>query len=293
MTENPDFDHIDADHGWTQEDPTGKIVYGLHADYTKADDGTDFAVRENTTIMISIVETMTNPEGVDTATCTSTLKETEILADTATSLDSTSTLHLEDPDLQITVESTPESGTVDAPKILKYEEDLQYRIVTYNNTDRTIDNIEVVDQLPEHMHYDINDILIGGKPIMESPAVKDVSFENNLLKYTIKSLDSHMSTQVTINSYVNEEVTADINNQAHIVSYYSVDLRDDQEYHSNITYHRTEHNDVIVPDPTGFADNSKNWLYGAAELILATLLGYEIFEYRRKKKSREAEETAE
>ena len=293
LTENPDFDHIDADHGWTQEDPTGKIVYGLHADYTKADDGTDFAVRENTTIMISIVETMTNPEGVDTATCTSTLKETEILADTATSLDSTSTLHLEDPDLQITVESTPESGTVDAPKILKYEEDLQYRIVTYNNTDRTIDNIEVVDQLPEHMHYDINDILIGGKPIMESPAVKDVSFENNLLKYTIKSLDSQMSTQVTINSYVNEEVTADINNQAHIVSYYSVDLRDDQEYHSNITYHRTEHNDVIVPDPTGFADNSKNWLYGAAELILATLLGYEIFEYRRKKKSREAEETAE
>ena len=33
-----DFEHIDAEHGWTQNDPTGQIVYGLVVDYSHADD---------------------------------------------------------------------------------------------------------------------------------------------------------------------------------------------------------------------------------------------------------------
>ena len=43
MTADPDFDNIDAEHGWSQEDPTGKTVYGVQVDYRTPITTDDFA----------------------------------------------------------------------------------------------------------------------------------------------------------------------------------------------------------------------------------------------------------
>lgn len=294
MTADPDFDNIDAEHGWSQEDPTGKTVYGVQVDYRTPITTDDFAYIDgsNLTQIFIYEKTKYLEEGTE-LTSQAVIKYNQITSWTDEMLPDevkAKTFHdetkaiVEIPELTMTITSVPESGTEAQPKPIHYQDDLQYRVVVKNTEDRAITDVMVEVELPDGLHYDLSKFTIGGTPIQEYANVKDISFENNLLTYTIKSLAAansvYSQVDLVINTYV--DVSIDeyiISNHGQIVGYFGERIPEEDWYESNKTYHMVI---VPLPEPTGFGNSSVTPL--ATVFVIAILcLGGSVVLKRRKK----------
>lgn len=277
MTPNPDFENIDADHGWTQDNPTGSICYGVHIDYTTCDDGTPFVVTQNQTITIRINEKNGNirnsTSGEIVCTMNSVLDGSVINA-----LSSNNVLSVVEPNLAIRIDATPASGTEELPTLVHYEDDLNYILTVTNNENRSIANVEIIDQLPGHLHYDLANFTVLNKPILNSPIISNVSLdENNVLRFTINSLGANTVLHINTNAWVEDNMNnALLTNHAVIDSYFDVELDEDQKFSSNTTYHKIE---IILPEPTGFVMRTMPYV-----IVLTTMCGMVVV-FRKKKRT--------
>ena len=277
MTPNPDFEHIDADHGWTQDNPTGSTCYGVHMDYTTCDDGTPFVVTQNQTITIRINEKNSNVRTPTTGEIICTMNSV-LDGSVINALSSNNVLTVVEPDLAIHIDATPESGTEELPTLVHYEDDLNYILTVTNRENRPITNVVVIDQLPDHLHYDLANFTVLNKPILNSPIISNVSLdENNVLRFTINSLGANTSLHINTNAWVEDNMNnALLTNHAIIDSYFDVELDDDQKFSSNTTYHKIE---IILPEPTGFAMRTMPYV-----IVLTTMCGMVVV-FRKKKRT--------
>lgn len=246
-------------------------------DYTTCDDGTPFVVTQNQTITIRINEKNSNVRTPTTGEIICTMNSV-LDGSVINALSSNNVLTVVEPDLAIHIDATPESGTEELPTLVHYEDDLNYILTVTNRENRPINNVVVIDQLPDHLHYDLANFTVLNKPILNSPIISNVSLdENNVLRFTINSLGANTSLHINTNAWVEDNMNnALLTNHAIIDSYFDVALDEDQKFSSNTTYHKIE---IILPEPTGFVMRTMPYV-----IVLTTMCGMVVV-FRKKKRT--------
>lgn len=255
--ENPDYEHIDTEHGWTTNKPENVIVYGLSIDYTTADNGNEFRLPGQR--LIDITLRMHNGSYFEAIEHTNTAiaytaDYTSVDPDTITTMNTTTTVTLELPDLTVAKSSNPESGTEAEPALVLFESDITYTISVTNNEDRQIQNVVIRDILDQNLTYNVSGITIGGMTLDQSVKADLLTNDNNLLEIKIHSLEAGETLNIQIKTSIASAHGSDpstgrcvVTNEAYLVAYNDVRLEKQAKYTSNMTYHEF----YVFPDATG------------------------------------------
>ncbi|HOY91535.1 MAG TPA: DUF11 domain-containing protein, partial [Bacteroidales bacterium] len=273
--ENPDYEHIDTEHGWTTTRPENVIVYGLSIDYTTADNGNEFRLPGQR--LIDITLRMHNGSYFEAVEHTNTAiaytaDYTSVDPDTITTMNTTTTVTLELPDLTVAKSSNPESGTEAEPALVLFESDITYTISVTNNGDRQIQNVVIRDIVDQNLTYNVSGITIGGMTLDQSVKADLLTNDNNLLEIKIHSLEAGETLNIQIKTSIASAHGSDPNtgrcvvtNEAYLVAYNDVRLEKQAKYTSNMTYHEF----YVFPDATGL--NVKVTAYIAVFTLCACL----------------------
>ena len=260
--ENPDFDHLDIEHGWVTEMPKGTKVYGIVVDYSKDINGQDFVLGNGTTSKAFNVIIYEKADAIfteetfsNTAVLYRDLKQNGVFSPESPSTNTTyASIHM--PDIRTTLTSNPDSGTVDAPREVFKDDRIVYTLTVNNMETTALNNVVITDTLPSQVTISASDILVNGKPISDYSGKISYTIDGNKITVTIATLDGSSSNShiynIEIPCVVNEG-TPDvvITNEGQVISFNNIDLPDEYIYHSNTTYHITGN---VVPNPTGFRD---------------------------------------
>ena len=167
------------------------------------------------------------------------------------------TLHV--PDLQLNKESTPASGTEEAPAVIANEKDteLTYRLKIKNNdTVLAARDINVEDVIPEGLEVNKDDIRITSAALnlnnvpLSSATGVGLTQDGQKLSFSV-ALPKDAEMTITIPTKLKDKTikTTVLKNTAKITKAEDIDL----DVKSNTTYHKTirtyELNYVVNPDP--------------------------------------------
>ena len=290
MSETVDFEHIDAEHGWTQDDPTGQIVYGLVVDYSHADDGNEYwlsgsvqafemTIRQKTLPTVAIGEVLQ-------ASCNVHYNFLVSGSADPRSQVYNGNVTVVEPIINLQLTSTPESGTAINPTEVVFDQDLDYVLKVTNNGDHAIQNVIVTENIPVGLAVSLDDITVNNVKISESNLVSNVSLENNVLVFTITSLKAGNYLTIKIPTLVNTHGTSSpsgsyalFDNYAYADHCFDISYDESNRFTSNHTYHDLSE-PIVVPDPTGLALDCMPFV-----IALSTIIGALIFIETKKKKS--------
>jgi len=287
VAENPDFDNIDTEHGWTQDAPVGETVYGIVIDYTTADNGRPFSYNGNKFFNVTLYGTAKDLPVDTTVLNQATLErrtfENDVLISESDPLTSNVSAKIAHPVITVGKYSNPSSGTVDNPATVEYEQDLVYTVYVANyNNNKDLYNIHLSDVLPEGLSYNRSDITLSdGTKLSESTNIESYDTSNGL-DVVIKCLPAETSMSFKIPCMVNSKVDQlRIENTAYVLGYSNVVFDDNEKPSSETTYHIVS---APMPEPTGYSDGGA----GIITIILVTAvlcIGVSLF--RRKKPEEE------
>lgn len=266
-TENPDFENVDALHGWTTDAPIGETVYGVVVDYSKATNGDDFVLNGQKAINIYINKTNKDLIREIEFTNTSTLKESVFDVSTGTWNDSTSLVaemggFVVLPTFSVIKTSSPESGTEAEPAKVNPNQSIIYNIEVKNNAvsddqNRYIENIHFVDTISDQLSFDVNDIRINGYAVDAAPNIANFSLSNGTISFDIIKLRCPWNDEgtvsegeslfISIHTITNSNANGVIENTAYVTGYFDITFTESQTIASNTTYHAVD----SMPDPTG------------------------------------------
>lgn len=252
LNENPDFENIDTEHGWTTTMPVGQVCTAISFDYSKADNGNDFRYNDQHVFEIVIHQDLDDFLGEGQFENRSDLvvnRYTSLEADTHVSYHSTSDLNINLPDLEIHKSSNPVSGTVDAPTRVEVGDEITYTISVTNNEDKDISDIIVSDPINQNLVYSVNNIKVGSLKIGEdTPNFEIITSTEELVQIKIKTLQAGSTVTFTIKAKVQSGGSNTITNTSYIVGYNDVALNNFvSRYTSETTYHEYS----SMPEPTG------------------------------------------
>ena len=285
LDENPDFDNIDATHGWTTDAPVGQVVKGLYVDYSTDINGDPFILNDQRFITVTVNET--NGPWTDGRTFTSESEfDYSLYNGLSPSTDGLlyqgvtgGTVAL--PTLEITNRANPASGTEAEPREVKRNSSIQYTITVTNNSDRAVQDLRLVDPLPDSLIWDYENIRVDGLTLADA-GITDYDFTNGL-NLVIPNLSKNGSVTITVPTIADAPAETRIETTAHITEVFGVALEPEQVYNSNTTYHSIL---LIVPDPTGF---NANFIKEALPLFGVTLclllIVYEVKPRRKEETS--------
>lgn len=269
LNPNPDFENIDEEHGWTQDEPTGLTAYGVYINYASPDEAVVF----DESLTVDIVFFERNLNHASDVVLTSQTEQTcrvydmtgnvEEVAQIAANSSATVVI----PDLEYSIASEPESGSELRPRTVEPEDSIVYTNTIINHEGRTISDVIVENTLPLGVSYDLSTIKVGDTPIAESGLVTDVSLENGVLTYTIKNLTPETPFTVTVPVTVTaRENLFRITDQGKITGYFGAPV--EAPYESNKTYHMV----FVIPDPTGLKTSLSDFLALAAAAFVGLIL---------------------
>lgn len=252
LNENPDFENIDTEHGWTTTMPVGQVCTAISFDYSKADNGNDFRYNDQHVFEIVIHQDLDDFLGEGQFENRSDLvvnRYTSLEADTHVSYHSTSDLNINLPDLEIHKSSDPVSGTVDAPTRVEVGDEITYTISVTNNEDKDISDVIVSDSINQNLVYSVNNIKVGSLKIGEdTPNFELITSTEELVQIKIKTLQAGSTVTFTIKAKVQPGGSNTITNTSYIVGYNDVALNNFvSRYTSETTYHEYSN----MPEPTG------------------------------------------
>ena len=267
-SENPDFDNLDADHGWTQTMPVGEQVYGLVVDYRTDVNGNQFVLGNGTASQAFTITIYEKANAIldeistnNTATMFRDIRsktDTTFTTESPSSTISNLTLHM--PEIIVNLTSDPISGTELEPQPVEPNDALTYTLTVDNRENATLEDVIVTDTLPDGVTINEADIKINGNPIANYPDIT-YTITGNTITFNfdeIKGVNSNKhSYSITIPCTVSTTIPDTlIINQGQVVGFNGIDLPDEHKFNSNETYHILQ--TIIVPEPTGFSDNSVN-----------------------------------
>lgn len=288
LTPNPDFDNVDAEHGWTSEKPVGEKVYGIIVDYSKDVNGNQFVLGNGTVAKafnIIIYEKadalLENKEFNNTAVMYREEKQNGVFTELQPSTQTTyASIHM--PVINVTLTSNPESGTADAPREVFKDDTIIYYLNADNRETTALSNVVITDTLPSYVTISEADIKINGTPIKDFGGVT-YTLEGNKLTVYVDKMDgvnsNNHSYDIEIPCKVNTAVpNILITNNGQVTSFNGIDLPEDKIYNSNTTYHITA---VTNPDPTGFNDTSTTVFVCILCIAMAFMFNKLIFRRRK------------
>ena len=223
---------------WTTTMPEKSLITAIAVDCTKASDGTDFVLkgRNSATFYVRMRSSM-DPNDVGKDAINQAMFYA-IVNDSPTEETSDTVVTLIDEEPEIHKISDPVSGTSAEPTLVGVNDDIAYTISIKNtNTEFTIPNIVVEDEIPNTVQLSTQDVLVhfgnpgNAMPLSESPRAS-LRTNGNTLVFNINSLEPNESCYFIVPCKA-RTIGQVIENTAVITSVNGVE----KEINSETTYH--------------------------------------------------------
>lgn len=263
--ETPDWDHVDAAHGWTSVPPVGQKVTGIRVDYSSCDGyGGTFKLgngSSRTAFNIVLTQTLDGEAFIPGESVTDSANlykrryvgdnpEDEVTASAATAAGVQAL-----PSLYVSKTSDPASGTQDNPAPVFASDSINYTIRVYNWTNHIVHDVRVVDVIPAGLTMDTANIKVGGFDINSHSNVKSYDLTNGV-DVVINKIGGNEWVEITIPCKVTAEVGRPVfANTAYVTEIGNYVLTTDEVFESETTYHVLN----AIPEPTGFIDRTTIW----------------------------------